>query len=120
MSQLNATKEAESTQTFILKCSNVTGTFCALALPLRLLVLPDLLPILFAYGLLLLEVVQASAGAVFMQSDCMCYRECVALIEELNAPVKHIILTTHAYEHKIFISPFQRRFPAAQVYVPPE
>ena len=42
------------------------------------------------------------------------------LVKELDAPVKHIILTTHAYEHKIFISPFQRRFPEAQVYVVPK
>ncbi len=48
------------------------------------------------------------------------YRECVHLVKELEAPVKHIILTTHAYEHKIFISPFQRRFPEAQVYVVPK
>ena len=47
-------------------------------------------------------------------------RECVDLLKELNAPVKHIILTTHAYEHKIFIAPFQRRFPEAKVYVPPK
>ena len=48
------------------------------------------------------------------------HRECVHLVKELDAPVKHIILTTHAYEHKIFISPFQRRFPEAQVYVVPK
>ena len=47
-------------------------------------------------------------------------RECIDLLKELDAPVKHIILTTHAYEHKIFISPFQRRFPEAQVYVVPK
>jgi hypothetical protein len=47
-------------------------------------------------------------------------RECMHLVKELDAPVKHIILTTHAYEHKIFISPFQRRFPEAQVYVVPK
>ena len=49
----------------------------------------------------------------------MC-RECVALLKELEAPVKHILLTTHAYEHKIFVSPFQRRFRDAQVYVVPK
>ena len=47
-------------------------------------------------------------------------RECIDLLKELDAPVKHIILTTHAYEHKIFIAPFQRRFPEATVYVPPK
>ena len=53
-----------------------------------------------------------------MESDN--HRECMHLVKELDAPVKHIILTTHAYEHKIFISPFQRRFPEAQVYVVPK
>ncbi len=53
-----------------------------------------------------------------MESDN--HRECVHLVKDLDAPVKHIILTTHAYEHKIFISPFQRRFPEAQVYVVPK
>ena len=47
-------------------------------------------------------------------------RECMALLKELDAPVKYIILTTHAYEHKIFIAPFQRRFKDAQVYVVPK
>lgn len=46
-------------------------------------------------------------------------RECVSLLEELDAPVEHIVLGTHAYEHKIFVPPFQRRFPSAQVYVTP-
>ena len=47
-------------------------------------------------------------------------RECIALLKELDAPAKHILLTTHAYEHKIFIAPFQRRFKDAQVYVVPK
>ena len=57
---------------------------------------------------------------------CRCFyhvgmcRECIDLLKELDAPVKHIIVTTHAYEHKVFIAPFQRRFPEAKVYVPPK
>ena len=42
------------------------------------------------------------------------------LLKALDAPVEYIILTTHAFEHKIFVSPFQRRFPQAQVYVVPK
>jgi hypothetical protein len=34
-------------------------------------------------------------------------------------PVEHIVLTTHAYEHKIFVPPFQRRYGTAQVWVVP-
>jgi len=48
-----------------------------------------------------------------------CDRECVELLEDLGMPVEHIVLTTHAYEHKIFIPPFQRRYGTAQVWVVP-
>ncbi len=47
-------------------------------------------------------------------------RECLDLLKELGGSVKHIVLTTHAYEHKVFVAPFQRRFPDARVYVPPK
>ena len=46
-------------------------------------------------------------------------RECIELLEALGAPVEHIVLTTHAYEHKIFVPPFQRRYGKAQVWVVP-
>ena len=42
------------------------------------------------------------------------------LLLELDAPVEYIILTTHAYEHKVFVPSFQRRFPQAQVYYSPK
>lgn len=42
-------------------------------------------------------------------------KECVRLVKELGEPVKYIVLTTYAYEHKVFVSPFARRFPKAQV-----
>jgi hypothetical protein len=29
--------------------------------------------------------------------------------------VEHIVLTTFAYEHKVFVGPFARRFPKAKV-----
>lgn len=46
--------------------------------------------------------------------------ECVALLEELKAPVEHIVLPTTLFEHKIFVGPFQRRFPEAQVWIAPD
>jgi hypothetical protein len=42
------------------------------------------------------------------------------LLLELDRPVKYIILTTHAYEHKVFVPSFQRRFPLAKVYFSPK
>lgn len=47
------------------------------------------------------------------------HSECVALLNELDAPVEYIVLPTFAYEHKIFVGPFSRRFPTAQVWVAP-
>lgn len=41
------------------------------------------------------------------------------LIKELGAPVEYIVLPTFAYEHKIFVGPFSRKFPLAQVWVAP-
>jgi hypothetical protein len=46
--------------------------------------------------------------------------ECQDLLRGLGAPVRYIVLPSHAYEHKVFVPPFQRRFPAAQVFVSPE
>jgi len=47
-------------------------------------------------------------------------RECMDLLLELDRPVRYIVLTTHAYEHKVFVPSFQRRFPLAQVYNSPK
>lgn len=41
------------------------------------------------------------------------------LPQELDAPVEYIVLPTFAYEHKIFVGPFSRRFPKAKVWVAP-
>ena len=37
-----------------------------------------------------------------MKSDCILFcSECMDLLRELNAPVKYIVLPSHAYEHKV-------------------
>lgn len=41
------------------------------------------------------------------------------LLKELGAPVEYIVLPTFAYEHKIFVGPFSRKFPRAQIWVAP-
>ena len=46
-------------------------------------------------------------------------RECVRLVKELGLPVEFIVLPTFAYEHKIFLGPFSRAFPAAKVWIAP-
>lgn len=40
-------------------------------------------------------------------------------MKELGAPVEYIVLPTFAYEHKIFVGPFSRKFPQAQIWVAP-
>ena len=46
-------------------------------------------------------------------------RECISLVKELGCPVEHIVLPTFAVEHKLFVGPFARKFPAAKVHVAP-
>lgn len=41
-------------------------------------------------------------------------RECIDLVKEIGQ-VEHVVLTTHAYEHKLFVAPFARKFPGCQV-----
>lgn len=57
-----------------------------------------------------------SARLLFDINPMPCH---VQLIKELGAPVEHIVLPTFAYEHKIFLGPFSRKFPRAQVWVAP-
>ena len=42
------------------------------------------------------------------------------MIEDLGYPVRYIILPTFAYEHKVFVGPFSRKFPDAEVYTCPQ
>ncbi|KAK9836203.1 hypothetical protein WJX81_008501 [Elliptochloris bilobata] len=66
-----------------------------------------------------MTVVKLKSGGLWIHAPIAPTRECVELLEALGAPVEHIVLTTHAYEHKIFVPPFQRRYGAAQVWVVP-
>lgn len=49
----------------------------------------------------------------------VCCRECIRLVNELGLPVEVIMLPSFAYEHKVFMGPFSRRYPQAQVPVGP-
>jgi hypothetical protein len=60
-----------------------------------------------------------STGGLWVHAPVAPTDECVRLIRELGAPVEHIVLPTFAYEHKVFVGPFSRRFPKAQVWVAP-
>ncbi|GMH35152.1 hypothetical protein BSKO_03020 [Bryopsis sp. KO-2023] len=67
-----------------------------------------------------MTVIKLESGGLWVHAPIAPTKECVRLIQELNAPVEHIILATYAYEHKIFVGPFSRKFPEAKVYVAPK
>jgi len=48
--------------------------------------------------------------------------ECLRLMAELEerfGPVKHIVLPTTAVEHKVYLGPFAKKYPKAEIYVAP-
>ncbi|WPT13558.1 hypothetical protein PSENEW3_00001396 [Picochlorum sp. SENEW3] len=65
-------------------------------------------------------VIKLKSGGLWVHAPIAPTKECLALLKELDAPVEYIILPTFAYEHKIFVGPFARRFPKAKVYVAPK
>lgn len=65
-------------------------------------------------------VIKLKSGGLWIHAPIAPTKECLALLKELDAPVEYIILPTFAYEHKIFVGPFSRRFPKAKVYVAPK
>lgn len=61
----------------------------------------------------------AASSELWVHAPVAPTAECLALLAELRAPVRYIVLPTFAYEHKIFVGPFSRAFPRAQVWVAP-
>ncbi|KXZ51187.1 hypothetical protein GPECTOR_13g674 [Gonium pectorale] len=66
-----------------------------------------------------MTVIKLASGGLWVHAPVAPTDECVRLLKELDAPVEYIVLPTFAYEHKVFVGPFSRRFPKAQVYVAP-
>ncbi len=70
-----------------------------------------------------MTVVQLEAGGLLIYAPVAPTPECIRLVKELVAQhgdVKYIILPTiSGLEHKVFVGPFARRFPDAQVFVAP-
>ncbi|RAM52793.1 MAG: hypothetical protein C6Y22_04050 [Hapalosiphonaceae cyanobacterium JJU2] len=71
-----------------------------------------------------MTVVKLEAGGLLVYAPIAPTPECIRLVEELVAEhgdVKYIILPTiSGLEHKVFVGPFARRFPQAQVFVAPK
>ncbi len=71
-----------------------------------------------------MTVVKLIAGGLLVYSAVAPTLECIRLMRELEAAhgeVKYIILpTASGLEHKVFMGPFARKFPQAQVFVVPQ
>ena len=70
-----------------------------------------------------MTVVKLDQGGLFIYAPVAPTTECIKLLNELVAAhgdVKYIILPTiSGLEHKVFVGPFARRFPNAQVFIAP-
>ncbi|CDP02284.1 unnamed protein product [Coffea canephora] len=66
-----------------------------------------------------MTVIKLKSGGLWVHAPIAPTKECIELVKELGAPVEYIVLPTFAYEHKIFVGPFSRKFPQAQVWVAP-
>ncbi|MBD3880420.1 DUF4336 domain-containing protein [Phormidium tenue FACHB-886] len=70
-----------------------------------------------------MTVVKLEAGGLLVYAPVAPTPECIRFMKELEAAhgeVKYIILpTVSAIEHKVFVGPFARKFPNAQVFVSP-
>ncbi|GAB4534121.1 MAG: DUF4336 domain-containing protein [Pleurocapsa sp.] len=71
-----------------------------------------------------MTVVKLSTGGLLVYAPVAPTAECLDLVNELVAKhgdIKYIILpTASGLEHKVFVVPFARRFPQAQVFVAPQ
>ncbi|MGC1395183.1 MAG: DUF4336 domain-containing protein, partial [Coleofasciculaceae cyanobacterium] len=70
-----------------------------------------------------MSVVKLKNGGLLIYAPIAPTNECIRLVQELVAEhgeVKYIILPTiSGLEHKVFVGPFARRFPQAEVFVAP-
>jgi hypothetical protein len=79
--------------------------------------------ILYVVTPIRMTVVKLEAGGLLVYAPVAPTLECVRLVQELvieYGEVQYIILpTVSGIEHKVFVGPFARRFPSAQVFVAP-
>jgi hypothetical protein len=79
--------------------------------------------ILYVVTPIRMTVVKLKAGGLLVYAPVAPTPECLKLMQELvdtHGAVQYIILpTVSGIEHKVFVGPFARRFPKAQVYVAP-
>ena len=70
-----------------------------------------------------MTVIKLETGGLLVYAPVAPTPECIRLVNELVAihgEVKYIILPTiSGLEHKVFVAPFARQFPQAQIYIAP-
>ena len=70
-----------------------------------------------------MTVVRLESGGLLVYAPVAPTAECLRLMQELieqHGDVKYIILpTVSGIEHKVFVGPFARRFPTAQLFIAP-
>ena len=68
-----------------------------------------------------MTVIKLEAGGLLVYAPVAPTRECLQLLQPLidrHGDIKYIILpTVSGIEHKVFVAPFARKFPSAQVYI---
>ncbi|WP_427158335.1 DUF4336 domain-containing protein [Aliinostoc sp. HNIBRCY26] len=79
--------------------------------------------ILYAIVPIRMTVIKLDAGGLLVYAPVAATSECIKLVKDLVArhgEVKYIILpTSSGLEHKVFVGPFARCFPQAQVFIAP-
>lgn len=79
--------------------------------------------ILYTVTPIRMTIVRLEAGGLLVYAPIAPTPECLRLVKHLVAQygeVKYILLpTASGLEHKVFVGPFARRFPSAQVFVAP-
>mmetsp|Transcript_20871 Transcript_20871/g.30674 ORF Transcript_20871/g.30674 Transcript_20871/m.30674 type:complete len:285 (-) Transcript_20871:650-1504(-) len=65
------------------------------------------------------NVIQMETGGLWVHSPQWPTGEFCALLDDLNAPVDHIVLPCNAFEHKAPMQAFCKKYPKAKVWVSP-
>jgi hypothetical protein len=98
-------------------------TICREVVPGTIWCFEQLQGILYVVTPIRMSVIKLAAGGLLVYAPVAPTSECLTLIQKLvtaHGPVKFIILpTASGLEHKVFVGPFARRFPEAQVFVVP-
>ena len=98
-------------------------TFCAEVVKDTIWTFDQLQGFFYAVVTIRMTVVKLNAGGLLIYAPVAPTKECIRMVNELAAKhgdVKYIILpTSSGLEHKIFVGPFARCFPQAQVFVAP-